>query len=220
MQLLLRLIDFNQTCIDAELRTRIPDGIPRDFVLDDDSAERPVSFAIRRLFRMTLVDLISFSARAVFPQSAALKEVLEDLEWPGASVQLSMQPEPPQVSFRAEGHGDLQIDLLFERQRDLFIDFNCDRPVTFWYKYKYLRATTANIPGSIVKDNRGSKLTVDAQGLLRVQHIISLRSSGQAQHLHHEPGEAQDHSSRTSYVEFFLLPEEPAEDNYVYDEGI
>lgn len=42
-------------------------------------------------------------------QSAALKEAIDDLEWPGSSIKITVQPNPPSVSFRGEGHGDLQV---------------------------------------------------------------------------------------------------------------
>jgi len=42
-------------------------------------------------------------------QSAVLKEALDDLEWPGSSIQIRMQPDPPTVVFKGEGHGDLQV---------------------------------------------------------------------------------------------------------------
>lgn len=43
-------------------------------------------------------------------QSRVLKEVLEDLEWPGGSIRLSLSPSPhQQVSFLAQGHGELQV---------------------------------------------------------------------------------------------------------------
>lgn len=42
-------------------------------------------------------------------QSAALKEAIDDLEWPGSSVQITLQPAPPSVVFKGEGHGDLQV---------------------------------------------------------------------------------------------------------------
>lgn len=42
-------------------------------------------------------------------QTSALKEALEDLEWPNAAVAISFVSNPPMVSFRAEGHGELQV---------------------------------------------------------------------------------------------------------------
>eukprot|EP00250_Pteridium_aquilinum_P010703 c19576_g1_i1 orf=51-707(-) len=88
MQLLLKLIDANETCMYAEIRTRIPDTVPRDFSLDDENSSTPQSFAVK---------------------SAALKEAIDDLEWPGSSIQISICPDPPSVIFRGEGHGDLQV---------------------------------------------------------------------------------------------------------------
>lgn len=46
-------------------------------------------------------------------QSAALKEAIDDLEWPGSSVQITLQPAPPSVMFKGEGHGDLQVQYGF-----------------------------------------------------------------------------------------------------------
>lgn len=43
------------------------------------------------------------------PKSAALKEAIDDLEWPGSSIQITLQPVPPTVTFRGDGHGDLQV---------------------------------------------------------------------------------------------------------------
>ncbi|GBG68579.1 hypothetical protein CBR_g3124 [Chara braunii] len=200
MQLLLKLMDSNRICTDAEIRTRIPETTPReyDFNLGGDGPQ-PLSFAIK---------------------SAALKEIIEDLEWPGSSIVLTVHPDPPRVTFRGEGHGDLQIELFYNAQSDLFISFQCDRRASFRYKYKHLKATTANIPASIVKDNRGSKLTVNDNGLLRVQHMISIRSSSSStagnqpqpqfftsQGLGTTTGQGSP-MPRVSYTEFFVMPEE------------
>lgn len=38
-----------------------------------------------------------------------LKEAIDDLEWPGSSVQIVLNPDPPTAIFRGEGHGDLQV---------------------------------------------------------------------------------------------------------------
>lgn len=81
----------------------------------------------------------------------------------------------------------------------------CDR-----YKYKFLRATTSNIPSSVVRDNRGSKLTIGRGGILKVQHLVSVaRQSIPHQRIdsagYQQPG-------RIAYIEFFVKPEED-EDN-------
>ncbi|KAH9539485.1 hypothetical protein CY35_15G060000 [Sphagnum magellanicum] len=89
MQLLLKLIDANNSCINAEIRTRIPESIPREYIIDDEG-NLPISFAVK---------------------SAALKEVIDDLEWPGSNITITLSPAPPGVSFRGEGHGDLQVQI-------------------------------------------------------------------------------------------------------------
>ena len=48
-------------------------------------------------------------------QSAVLKEAIDDLEWPGSSIQITLKPVPPSVTFRGEGHGDLQVYFIYEQ---------------------------------------------------------------------------------------------------------
>lgn len=48
-------------------------------------------------------------------QSAALKEAIDDLEWPGSSIQIILKPVPPSVTFRGEGHGDLQVNFIYNQ---------------------------------------------------------------------------------------------------------
>ncbi|XP_042441977.1 uncharacterized protein LOC122027150 isoform X6 [Zingiber officinale] len=82
MQLLLKLVDTPDTCIYAEIRTRIPDTISWDY---------------------------NFEPIGSVPVSFTVKEAVDDLEWPCSSIQISLQPDPPAVTFRGEGHGDLQV---------------------------------------------------------------------------------------------------------------
>lgn len=42
-------------------------------------------------------------------QSQVLKELMEDLEWPGSDVKIIVDPQPAGVTFLAQGHGDLQV---------------------------------------------------------------------------------------------------------------
>jgi len=56
-----------------------------------------------------LVEAITYSKLSISFQSAALKEAIDDLEWPGSSIKITLQPVPPSVTFRGEGHGDLQV---------------------------------------------------------------------------------------------------------------
>lgn len=79
------------------------------------------------------------------------------------------------------------------------------------YKYKFLRATTSNIPSSVIKDNRGSKLTIGRGGMLKVQHLVSVAKSSFA-HSNIEPAGYQQPSS-IAYIEFFVKPEVDAAGN-------
>ncbi|KAL3630089.1 hypothetical protein CASFOL_023073 [Castilleja foliolosa] len=183
MQLLLRSVDSPDACIYAEIRTRIPETISWDYNFEP-AGSTPLSFTVK---------------------SAALKEAIDDLEWPGSSIQIKLQPSPPAVIFRGEGHGDLQIDFNYYANTDLLIAFSCDRQVSHRYKYKFLRATTSNIPSSVIRDNRGSKLTIGRGGMLKIQHLVSVAKPS-VPHSHVDSGGYQQ-PSRIAYIEFFVKPE-------------
>ncbi|KAL1824091.1 hypothetical protein DCAR_0312125 [Daucus carota subsp. sativus] len=183
MQLLLRSVDSLDACIYAEIRTRIPETISWDYNFEP-AGSTPLSFTVK---------------------SAALKEAIDDLEWPGSSIQVSLQPAPPVVTFRGEGHGDLQIDFMYYANTDLLTAFHCDREESHRYKYKFLRATTSNIPSSVIKENRGSKLTIGRGGMLKVQHLVSVAKQSNSHSHADSAGYLQP--SRIAYIEFFVKPE-------------
>ncbi|XP_050232516.1 uncharacterized protein LOC126681145 [Mercurialis annua] len=183
MQLLIKSVDALDACIYAEIRTRIPDTMSWDYNFEP-AGSTPLSFTVK---------------------SAALKETIDDLEWPGSSIQITLKPVPPSVTFRGEGHGDLQIDFMYYVNTDLLIAFQCDRQVSYRYKYKFLRAITSNIPSSVVKDNRGSKLTIGRGGILKVQHLVSVGKP--ISHPHFDSAGYQQ-PSRIAFIEFFVRPEE------------
>ncbi|KAJ6962895.1 hypothetical protein NC652_001505 [Populus alba x Populus x berolinensis] len=184
MQLLIKSADSLDDCIYAEIRTRIPETISWDYNFEP-AGSTPLSFTVK---------------------SAALKEAIDDLEWPGSSIQIILKPVPPSVTFRGEGHGDLQIDFMYYANTDLLIAFHCEHQVSYRYKYKFLRATTSNIPSSVTKDNRGSKLTIGRGGMLKVQHLVSVaRPSTSHQHI---DSAGYQQPSRIAYIEFFVKPEE------------
>lgn len=184
MQLLIKSADSVDDCIYAEIRTRIPETISWDYNFEP-AGSTPLSFTVK---------------------SAALKEAIDDLEWPGSCIQIILKPVPPSVTFRGEGHGDLQIDFMYYANTDLLIAFHCDHQVSYRYKYKFLRATTSNMPSSVTKDNRGSKLTIGRGGMLKVQHLVSVaRPSTSHQHI---DSAGYQQPSRIAYIEFFVKPEE------------
>ncbi|PIN22824.1 Checkpoint 9-1-1 complex, RAD1 component [Handroanthus impetiginosus] len=184
MQLLIRTVDSPNACIYAEIRTRIPETISWDYNFEP-AGSTPLSFTVK---------------------SAALKTAIDDLEWPESSIQIKLQPSPPSVIFRGEGgHGEMQIDFNYYANVDLLIAFSCDRQISHRYKYKFLRATTSNIPSSVIRDNRGSKLTVGQGGMLKVQHLVSVAKPS-VPHPHIDSAGYQQ-PSRIAYIEFFVKPE-------------
>ncbi|KAL8539923.1 hypothetical protein ACS0TY_001505 [Phlomoides rotata] len=191
MQLMLRSVDSPETCIYAEIRTRIPETISWDYNFEP-AGSTPLTFTVK---------------------SAALKEAIDDLEWPGSSIQIKLQATPPSVIFRGEGHGDLQIDFNYYANTELLIAFSCDRQISHRYKYKFLRATTCNIPSSVIRDNRGSKLSIGRGGMLKVQHLVSVAAKPTSSSAHIDSAGHQQQPSRIAYIEFFVKPEEELEDD-------
>ncbi|XP_072968302.1 uncharacterized protein [Typha angustifolia] len=183
MQLLIKSVGSPDACVYAEIRTRIPDTISWDYNFER-AGSTPVSFTVK---------------------SVVLKEAIDDLEWPGSSIQILLQSDPPSVTFKGEGHGDLQIEFPYYANTDLLIAFQCDRRLSYKYKYKFLRATTSNIPSSALKENRGIKVTIGRGGMLKIQHLVSVARSA-AQHSYGDVGLQQP--SRIAYIEFFVKPEE------------
>ncbi|KFK22684.1 hypothetical protein AALP_AAs42556U000600 [Arabis alpina] len=185
MELLLKSVDTLNSCIYSEIRTRIPETVAWDYNFEQ-AGTAPLTFTVK---------------------SAALKEAIDDLEWPGSSVQISLHNSPPCVTFRGEGHGDLQIDFMYYANTELLLAFHCDTEVSYGYKYKFLKATTANIPGNVVRENRGSKLTIGRGGMLKVQHLVSVSKAlaPQVESAGYQP------PSRIAYIEFFVKPEESSD---------
>ncbi|KAI5420760.1 uncharacterized protein LOC127075513 [Lathyrus oleraceus] len=183
MQVILKSVDSPDASICAEIRTRIPDTIAWDYNFEPAGAN-PLTFTVK---------------------SAALKEAIEDLEWPGSSIQITMEPDPPRVTLRAEGHGDLQIDFMYSANSELLVAFQCDHRASFKYKYKFLRASTSNMPSSVIKENRGSKLSIGRGGMLKVQHLVSI--SKPASHSYADSAGYQQ-PGRIAHIEFFVKPEE------------
>ncbi|KAK8976526.1 hypothetical protein V6N11_049184 [Hibiscus sabdariffa] len=193
MQLLLKSVDSHDACIYAEIRTRIPDTISWDYNFEP-AGGTPLTFTVKVLYSLGVII------------SAALKEAIDDLEWPGSSIQIIVQPDPPCVTFKGEGHGDLQIDFTYYVNTDLVIAFHCDHRVSYRYKYKFLRAITSNLPSSVIKDNRGSKLSIGRGGMLKVQHLVSVARAAAASHPHVDSAGHQQ-PSRIAYIEFFVKSE-------------
>ncbi|KAJ4783450.1 Cell cycle checkpoint protein RAD1 [Rhynchospora pubera] len=186
MQLLLKSVGSPDSCLYAEIRTRIPDTISWDYHFEQ-AGNVPPTFTVK---------------------SAILKEAIDDLDWPGSSIQIIMQPDPPMVTFRGEGHGDLQIEFPYYANTDLLIAFQCDRHISSRYKYKFLRATTSNFPSSVLKENRSSKVTIGRGGMLKIQHLVSVAKPAALNHY------ADVQPSRIAYIEFFVKPEEDETHSY------
>ncbi|KAK6119496.1 hypothetical protein DH2020_046759 [Rehmannia glutinosa] len=126
--------------------------------------------------------------------ATALKEAIDDLEWPGSSIQIKLQPTPPSVIFKGEGHGDLQIDFNYYANTDLLIAFSCDRQISHRFINFHLAChATTTLPSA----------STDFANHSHLFHIPHVDSAGYQQ------------PSRIAYIEFFVKPE--VEDESVND---
>ncbi|XP_078440084.1 PCNA domain-containing protein [Wolffia australiana] len=186
MQLILKSVDSSDVCTYAEIRTRIADTISwdRNFGPSRDNRQ---SFTIR---------------------TSALKEAIDDLEWPSSTVQILLQPEPPCVVLKGEGHGDLQIEFPHYVNSCLLMAFQCDHQFSYRYKYKFLRASVSSMAASVLRDdNRGSKLTFGRGRMLKIQHLVTVGKPG----IHHPRSDfsgPQQPSAGIAYIEFYIRAEE------------
>lgn len=69
----------------------------------------------------------------------------------------------------------------------------------------------------MIRDNRGTKLTIGRGGLLKVQHLVSVaRPSAAHSHSHshsHSHVDSRQPPGRIAYIEFYVKPEVEEEDN-------
>ncbi|GAX80629.1 hypothetical protein CEUSTIGMA_g8064.t1 [Chlamydomonas eustigma] len=146
-------------------------------------------------------------------QGSIMKEVVEDLEWPGGTtVEIVMEREPQHLSMIASGTGRMTVEMPVTDLSGFF----CALPeVRHSYKYRNLRAAFCHLPSGSQKEfsSISTKVTVDAQGLLKVAHVISVLSTGNHQggNMPYEGGTinsqgASTHASRAATIHFYMQP--------------
>mmetsp|Transcript_33985 Transcript_33985/g.64937 ORF Transcript_33985/g.64937 Transcript_33985/m.64937 type:complete len:188 (+) Transcript_33985:319-882(+) len=113
-----------------------------------------------------------------------LKEVVDDLEWPGASVNVKIGRTPDRLGFEAQGVdvGKLEVDVDMAHHTYRAQILQCDEHgSSHRYKYKHLKIAM-NITGGILQSQQGStapntKLLVDANGLMKIHHMMKAASA-------------------------------------------
>mmetsp|Transcript_11437 Transcript_11437/g.19543 ORF Transcript_11437/g.19543 Transcript_11437/m.19543 type:complete len:309 (-) Transcript_11437:31-957(-) len=143
-----------------------------------------------------------------------LKEAVDDLEWPGASVQLTIAKGPDRITLHSEGleMGSLKIELDMAHDKYSGQLLQCgDDEVSYRYKYKHLKIAT-NVASPMHQPQQtapaaNTKILVDKHGLMKVHHLI------RTAHAQHDAMDMEVHSSATATAVFFLSPEEQLEDD-------
>ncbi|KAK9824366.1 hypothetical protein WJX72_009731 [[Myrmecia] bisecta] len=143
-----------------------------------------------------------------------LKEALEDLEWAaaGGHVKLDMQRDSQRITISAESvNGEMRVEL----PQDSLAGFSCaQEQLQFSYKYKHMRTAFTHIPHQKETPDVSTKVTLDADGLMKVTHMMSMQS------LHEQnisnigslpfSGGSQRGPGNSAVVQFLVLPEDDA----------
>lgn len=143
-----------------------------------------------------------------------MKEAADDLEWPNSAVELRMVMEPERrlVLSASGSSGGLEVELPVGEMSG----FVCStREIRHTYSCKSLKAAFSNLPGLKDFGDTSTKVSIDAQGMLKVTHVIRihtvpLRTMGGTQGLGGFMSDSSQHPasdlSRAATVHFFLLP--------------
>ncbi|GAB4823845.1 hypothetical protein N2152v2_010891 [Parachlorella kessleri] len=144
-------------------------------------------------------------------QGSLLKEAIDDLEWTGGDVEISLKSDPPKLRLTSTRTGSLEIDFPFEQLSGM----SCSEPeVRHTYRYKFLKTAFSHIPSPKEAANVATKVSMDSRGLMKVTHMLSLHSLGaDRQEITHplaslDSQHAAATASRVGVVQFMLLPKE------------
>ncbi|PSC76868.1 damaged DNA binding [Micractinium conductrix] len=146
-----------------------------------------------------------------------LREAIEDLEWTGGAVEFAMHRSPTRFSLRSAKQTSLEITF----PSSALNGFHCHaEEVRARYKYKHLKAAFANVAQ---KDSWMAKVSINAQGVLLVMHMLTL--AGSAAPPVEAPGLLGTFTSQSSaqrgpecVVKFVILPHDEAAEAYGEDE--
>ncbi|KAF6260189.1 hypothetical protein COO60DRAFT_1700427 [Scenedesmus sp. NREL 46B-D3] len=159
---------------DGELQLELCDG--GDAVDVDGGAAQGVMYAriatMEQGLPCDMTDYWQEPASYFLLRGALLKEAVEDLEWPGGCVAVRLARDPARISMAARGTGSLEIHL---NAADLSGFQVADSEVQQRYRYKNLKAAMCHIPdGRDVGGAVSTKVSIDANGLLKVTHMVPL----------------------------------------------
>lgn len=150
--------------------------------------------------------------------TTALKEAVDDLEWPGAAVKVSIKRKPDMVSFASTGTevGSLEIEMKLERAHGGQILQCIGSGVSHRYKYKHLKLTT-NIVGAVLHPGAAragaapsTKMMIDEHGLMKISH--HLKAAG-AQDGPQADAALPNRDTVTVTAHFMLSPEDEIYDS-------
>lgn len=183
----------------------------------DTSDDRPSTCTYARIncldhdVHKDLMDYWTDPESYFMAQGSILQEAIDDLEWPGGSVKVSMARDPQKLTLESKGNGSLQVELDAQE----LTGFKCAQPsLEFSYKYKNLKTALSNIPAQKEHSDISTKVSIDAAGILKVTHMIKLHqhavggqsrwTSGAPQFLDTQHGDADP--VRRCVVQFVTMP--------------
>jgi cell cycle checkpoint protein len=140
-------------------------------------------------------ELLNFNFRSspvlnkvIVQPASCLKEAFNELDWSSQNVTVLLSPDPPYFRLSTQGTaGSCQVD--YPKDSEAFEAFECQELQMFTYKLKSLQPSVKALNQAVK-----TQMRLNARGLLSLQHMIKS-------------------DNHTSFVDFFIVPNEPGADD-------
>ena len=136
--------------------------------------------------------------------TTALREIVDDLEWPCAPMTIAMSSHPsPSLSFSSKGKdtGELRIDVDATPGSSALTEFSCAESGAWTYRYRFMKAAASSLPPALVgpahaREEGGSptmtRVAIGEGGVVKIVHLVHMNRAAHANagghHHHHHSG--------------------------------
>ena len=135
--------------------------------------------------------------------TTALREIVDDLEWPCAPMTIAMTTHPnASLSFSSRGKdtGELTIDVDASPGSTALSEFSCDEPGAWTYRHRFMKAAASSLPPGLVgpahaREEGGSptmtRVAIGEGGVVKIVHLVHMNRAAHANaggHHHHHSG--------------------------------
>lgn len=134
--------------------------------------------------------------------TTALREIVDDLEWPLAPMTIAMTTHPTRsLSFSSRGKdtGELTIDVDASPGSPALTEFSCAEPGQWTYRYRFMKAAASSLPPALVgpahaREEGGSptmtRVAIGEGGVVKIVHLVHMNRAhaNSGGHHHHSGG--------------------------------